>query len=120
MQKTSFQGLKHVFVCADERFRRLQRILSSVENTAVFLVEELFNYMLSEKLVFSNQDFIRHILKTKSDFFKSKLQERLEKTFIELHFHIVFLELTSILTEYISNEVETSFQELQSSYTVNL
>lgn len=105
MQKTTFDGLKNVIVCVDERFRRFYRLASSINQCKKQLVQEICEYLAAEDAKSSSEDFIKKVISVKFEHLKERTRSNLQQGFIEYYFDIVILELTTLFLDDIANEV---------------
>lgn len=95
LQKPSFDGLIALMVCTDERFRRLQRHVAQVQLCFDVLVAELLMYIPSKETRENIDSFrVKDLIKNNFKALKESVKRRLDPSFVEFTFGIVFLELT--------------------------
>lgn len=95
LQKRTFQGLRRVSVCVEERFNRLRRIASEVNQCKSFVFNEIKDLFSASDMDQPN-DVILSIISDKSrkikDSVKSKFDKK-NKVFLEHHFDMAFFEM---------------------------
>lgn len=110
MQKTTFDGLKTVFVCVDEQVRRLQRLAASVNQCKKQYVE----YMVSRIRRFPSKEPSLHTIAqmTKNEYglVKESIKQQVDPVFSEHYLEIVLLELTRLFSNFIAVEVKQQLE----------
>lgn len=109
MQKTTFDNLKEICVCINERLNHLERISVCVNQCKDNLIQLLHTEMAKNGF---NADIhtIKNLIKTKSNIIENQIREDLKvkyPAFIEQDFHIIFLELTTTYQYYIFQRVSS-------------
>lgn len=110
MQKTTFDGLKSVFVCVDEQVRRLQRIASRVNQCK----REYIKYVVSrvERLAVREPSLqvIAQIAKNEHGNVREIVNRLSEPAFIDNYLDIVLLELSRLFPNHIAVEVKQQLE----------
>lgn len=114
MQKTTFEGLCNVITCVDEHFKRLQRCVSDVEMCVRLVCAELLLHVPSnEKHENINEVCVKELIKNNHKSLKEAVKVRMDSSFAENYFEIVFLEVTVLCVPFITNEIKKSVIELE-------
>lgn len=109
MQKTSFDGLMNIVVCLDERFKRLQRNITHVQKCVEILCSELLLYIPETETPDKINDLrVKELITNNFKVLRDAVKLRLDPSFVELTFGIVFLELTVLCVSFITNELKKS------------
>lgn len=107
MQKTTFDNLKEICVCINERLRRLEVITECVNYCKNILVKQL--HIEIHKNAFKMDLYsVTHFIKTVRSLLEKQIYDELNlkyPSFTEQEFHIIFLELTTLYRVYVAQRV---------------
>lgn len=107
MQKVTFDNLKEICDCVNERLNYLEKITMCVNKCKDSLIK-LLHTEIGKNGIKADIYTIKNIIKTKSNIIENQIREDLKPkypSFIEREFRIIFLELTTIYQFYISRYV---------------
>lgn len=109
MLKPSFDGLINIMVCLDECFRRLQRNITHVQKCAEILCGELLLYIPETEIPDKVNDLrVKELIKNNFKTLRDAVKLRMDPTFVEHTFGLVFLELTVTCISFITHEIKKS------------
>lgn len=103
MQKITFDNLKEICVCVNERLNYLEKIIMCVNHCKDVLVKLLHTKIRENKLQ-PNLYTIKNLINTENTTIENQIRESLNikfPTFTEQEFRMIFLELTTIYQFYI-------------------
>lgn len=120
MQKTTFDGLKSVFVCVDAQVRRLQRVASSVNQCKKQYVEYVVSRVKRLAVREPSLQVITQIIKNEHDTVNEIVNPLHDSVFVGHYLSIVLLELSRLFSHHIAVEVKQQLEakripEIQSS-----
>lgn len=107
MQKTTFEGLCNILPVVEERFRRLQRVAPHVNMCIHLLCAELILH-IPQKDTHEKIDELRikDLIKNNYQSLKEAVKMRLDATFVENYFGVVFMEATIWCVPFVTNELK--------------
>ena len=114
MQKRTFEGLKRSAVCVDERFRRLERITSLVNQCKELIYDELSKIIPADDLIsVDSEKIIKSKLKEHANEIKIRVKEELDTVqdtvFVKFYFDILYLELTTLCSNLFHHELTSIY-----------
>lgn len=113
MQKRTFEGLKNIAVCIEERYRRLQRVLSDVNECKNLLRDELCDTLTLYDFHNDNSyETVKNIIYEKRNDLKNNILKKLaskNSCFLEFYFEILFTEMTIIHYDVFHDEIYNIF-----------
>lgn len=107
IQKTTFDNLKEICVCVNERLRRLETITECVNYCKNVLIKQLHIEIHKNNLKI-DLCTVTHFIKTVRNILEKQICDVLNvkyPSFIEQEFRIIFLELTTMYRTYIAQGV---------------
>lgn len=111
MQKTSFDGLKNIIPCLNERFQQIDKLTESVNLSKNFLVQAVCSYLEEQDTGPPSEEFIKQLILAKADRLKEDSQSILQPEFVKHHHEIVFLEFMALFAESFASEIKQSILE---------
>lgn len=113
IQKKTFEGLKSVIICVNERCRRLERVLSEINSCKDLIVYELEKFLTLYDFQNTNSSqIVRDTVFEKRNFIKENVLRNLNSqnsVFIQHYFEIVFLEIVILHHNILHDEVYNIF-----------
>jgi hypothetical protein len=107
MQKNTFDNLKEICVCINERLKNLDAITECVNYCKDILIKRI-NIELPKNDFKMDLYSVTHFIKTVRNILEKQICNELNvkyPIFAEQEFHIIFLELTTIYRTYIAQKV---------------
>lgn len=121
LQRRTFHGLKKAAICVDERFRRLERVASDVNNAKDYIVEELLCIVKKEDLFdYDNEKHFKSTMEKNTKTIQLNVQDQFDASkdayFLKYYFDILYLELTTVFI----NNLQKLLVKMYENQTVNL
>lgn len=110
IQKATFENLKSLFVCIDERYRRLDRIAHEATYCKKLLREEVQKIISVEDFKKPNSDIIvKNVMFDRREYLQdlvlNKFQSARYQTFVNIYFDMFFIELVILHSTVFHDEI---------------